>query len=202
MLKYFYLQETELTQVKALSKGTNRQQITNRASRRPATNLKIGPFTYPVLDETKYTLDPPTPIVLRTKEEPLSARVNSSKSNKSAEKASLGKDIGSMNGGSPSLSNRRSTPESAIEMQSLNRNRSGSVRSNRTTDTNNHLADRRNSVIVDVEKPYKAKQNVDDQTLKVKSDERRNCEAEDDINKKPIRRKSRRHARQRMTDIV
>lgn len=202
MLKYFYLQETELTQVKPLSKGTNRQQITNRASRRPATNLKIGPFTYPVLDETKYTLDPPTPIVLRTKEEPLSARVNSSKSNKSAEKASLGKDIGSMNGGSPSLSKRTSTHDSAIEMQSLNRNRSGSVRSNRTTDTNNHLADRRNSVIVDVEKPYKAKQNVNDQTLKVKSDERRNSEAEDDINKKPIRRKSRRHARQRMTDIV
>lgn len=172
------------------------------SNRRPATNLRLGPFSYPILDETKYTTDPPTPIVLKTRDESLTPkdRLSSAKSVKSSDKNSVGvfdysPNIGSARSvnNSSQVKKRPSRNSNDIELLSYTKTASESVRSNSNINNNS-------SVIIEVEKQQKSKVANDGQRME--SGKSGNPETEDDINKKPIKRRSRRHARQRMTDIV
>lgn len=179
-----------------------------KGNRRPATNLKSGPFTYPVLDETKYTTDPPAPIVLRTRDDsPADTRVPSAKSNKLNNNSVQGIGNVSNVGSTLTLAKRRqsninnsntNSTNNTIELQQMSRPRSDSTRGK---PANSVIS---NSVIIEVEKPIKSKEKKNDGDLvkPTSAGSKQNMDVEDDINKKPIRRRSRRHARQRMTDIV
>ena len=203
------LQSTEITNVKPTGKGKRGGPDAFKMNRRPATNLRTGPFTYPILDETKYTTDSPAPIVLRTRgDSPVrnNERLSSAKSNKSNDRNNLKISNQSQNILPPEQRDMTKSPTSRrrrrqgggndIELLSITKKNPDDVVSRNIENTN---IPTKSSVIIEVEKQTKSTKSDTgkNERGKIKTDD-----VEEDINNKPLVRRSRRHARQRMTDIV
>ena len=188
--------------------------IAANGPRRPAANLEISNIKSisEAPDTGKYATTSPKPIVIRTKDDAPNSRVASAKSNKMSNElqnnrnfsaTALNSDI-LLRGSSTSLT--KSQPQGrlkndSLEMQTLKRNRKNSIRSQRESEIDN-----RNKDDIGVIKNISS-ENGGDSLYKSLKDEIKvvgngSVTAEDDINKKPIRRRNRRAHSKPMTDIV
>jgi hypothetical protein len=187
--------------------------IAANGSRRPAANLEISNIkSISEAPETgKYATTSPKPIVIRTKEDAPNSRLASAKSNRISNELQNNKNFSAtalnsdifIRGSSTSLNKPepqvRQTNDS-LEMQTLKRNRKNSIRSQREPEIDN-----RNREAIDVIKNIKHEE-ANDKLYKSLKDEIKGVgtagTTEDDINKKPIRRRNRKSHSKPMTDIV
>ncbi|XP_053384129.1 mucin-3A-like isoform X2 [Mercenaria mercenaria] len=193
-------------------KPDKRPLTSNKAAnyvRRPAANLDVtnSKSTSDISESGKYTTNAPKPIVIRTKDDIPNARLESAKSEKNSNELQNKRNVSAvlnndllLRGSSTSLNKPTSQAKSnSLEMQHVKRNRSNSIRKHREPEKDN-----RNRDEIDVIKNIKPEEASDKlfHSLRDEIKGGKAAETEDDINKKPIRRRNRKTHSKPMTDIV